>query len=126
MIEVFSGAGRLTSAVKELGLPCFPIDIKNDPNDDMLVAKNRCHLYNIIRSGRVYFIWISMPCAFYSNACKPGEENLHPHANNGRSGGSLRRLRAQAELLKFSASLIELCRLSSVPWAFENPWSSRC
>ena len=133
MVEVFSGTGRISQAVRDLHVPCFPIDISNDPRDDVLSAKTRGHLYNVIKSGRVVFVWISMPCISLKPVHKSGDELSQPYLYVDRSGRSfhhgghqLRSVRTQQALLQFSASLIKLCRQFSVAWTFENPWSSLC
>ena len=74
-LEVFSGTARLTSAVRQLGIPCLPpIDItlcEEVPSAfDVLDCDNWSFIMKLISCGAVLFIHFGTPCNSFSAARK--------------------------------------------------------
>lgn len=133
MLEVFSGCGRLSKACQHLGLPMFPIDIIHGDGDDVLKPNVRNHIFSLVRQKRVTFVWIGMPCTTFSIARRhdglgpgPLRSDSYPMGLPGLSEKDNRKLRQGNALLYFTFELIQLCQRVGVPWALENPDSSRC
>ena len=70
-VEIFSGVGRLTSAVQNVGVPGEAFDILDDPSFDMTDEGFLDKIQSYIRSGRLKYIHFGMPCETFSPARWP-------------------------------------------------------
>lgn len=132
-LEVFAGSARLSAAIKRRGYPCFPLDVCIDPFDNVLDIKVRSHIFGLIRKRRITFIWIGMPCTSFSVARRndgigpgPLRSDTYPMGLPHLLPHDMKKVKEGNLLLEFSYNLIVECNRYNVPWALENPGSSRC
>ena len=133
VLEIFSGVGRLTRSLCELGIQAFGIDIVHGPMHDVLDPMVQARLFRLIRKGQVQFVWLGMPCTTFSIARRndgigppPLRSDSRPHGLPNLAGGQLQKLREGNALFGFSMDLIKECQRCKIPWALENPATSRC
>lgn len=132
-LEVFAGSARLSTAIRSRGYPCFPLDVCIDPCDNVLDVKVRSHIFGLIRKHRITFIWIGMPCTSFSVARRndgigpgPLRSDTHPMGLPHLLPHDMKKVREGNLLLEFCYNLILECNRYNVPWALENPATSRC
>ena len=133
MLEIFAGSGRLSSAARRKGIPMFPVDILIDAQDDVLNHRTRQHIFSLISTGKVAFVWIGMPCTTFSRARQhdglgppPLRSDSQPLGLDNLRPRDRKKLHEGNALFFFAVNLIKLCLLHNVPWALENPATSRC
>lgn len=133
MLEIFAGSGRLSSAARRKGIPMFPVDILIDAQDDVLNHRTRQHIFSLISTGKVAFVWIGMPCTTFSRARQhdglgppPLRSDSQPLGLDNLRPRDRKKLHEGNALFFFTVNLIKLCLLHNVPWALENPATSRC
>ena len=109
------------------------MDVLRDSLDNVLHASTKFRIFNLVSQGKVLFVWIGMPCTTFSIARKAGDggpppvrSDLEPMGISGLRGRNLQKVLEGNQLLFFSLELIRLCNRHRVPWALENPHSSRC
>ena len=131
-IEVFAGTARITSALRDRGLHCLPLDICISPEHDVLDATVEHCIFNWIRGRRVKFVWIGMPCTSFSAARKadlvgpgPLRSSSEPFGVAGLSRTDWRKVKQGNLLMYFTIRLIRLCDAFEIPYVLENPSSSR-
>jgi hypothetical protein len=69
-LEVFAGTARITKSLQQRGIQAFPVDICISPFHNVLDSKLEHRLFNLVRTGRVSFVWCGMPCTSFSRARK--------------------------------------------------------
>ena len=115
-LEIFSGTGRLTGAIKECGRACLrPIDAQNGEHHDLRRRASQRALLSFIRAGWVSYVHLGNPCTVFSGA-------RHFISNQVRAR---ERERVGIELGMFSAEVISTCKRFNVHWSLENPRNSR-
>ena len=132
-LEVFSGDGGLTAALKTMGLEAHAIDIRHGEGHNVLDPDVKAHIFKLVRRGMVKFVWIGMPCTTFSLARKyddlgppPLRSNSQPRGLEGLSRSQQRVLDNGNALFDFSISLVQCLNRCRVPWALENPATLRC
>eukprot|EP00438_Fugacium_kawagutii_P034634 Skav232689 [mRNA] locus=scaffold2892:36534:39881:+ [translate_table: standard] len=115
-LEVFSGTGRLTAAVDQAGLPALDgLDYLNGPEFDLRRRRTQKLVLQWLRKGFIGFLHLGTPCTIWSRA-------RHNVKNSART-----RIKEETgvEMALFSSELIETCIDYGIPYALENPRSSR-
>lgn len=130
---VFAGSGRLTSTLKELGINAHALDILTDPLDDVLSPKVKFKIFDLVKRGIILFVWIGMPCTTFSVARRHDGVGPPPLRSDAQPMGldflrphDKKKLKEGNALLLFTYDLALCCMRYGVPWAIENPASSRC
>lgn len=133
VLEVFAGSGRLTSTLKELGINAHALDILTDPLDDVLSPKVKFKIFDLVKRGIILFVWIGMPCTTFSVARRHDGVGPPPLRSDAQPMGldflrphDKKKLKEGNALLLFTYELALCCMRYGVPWAIENPASSRC
>ena len=139
-LEVFSGSGHLSSAMKRRGFLVLRWDILNGESWDLLLRKNQQLIRGWLAEGVVAAIHIGTPCQSLTRARDRG-----PIKAVGQTGWPSRlrsdefpwglpqlvnppdliAVRVGNQLARFSASLLEHARFYRVPCTVENPAGSR-
>ena len=115
-LELFSGVGRLSKALRELGLVTGPcVDILNGAEFDLTRRKTQLTILRWVREGRFWFVHLGTPCTVWSVARK-GITN-HRKARAKELLG--------VDMAIFSSEVIRECRRCRVAWSLENPATSR-
>ena len=111
-LELFAGSAALTEGVLERGgLVAHPIDVRFGEEHDLTKPSVQKTILSWIYGRRVGFVWLGTPCTSFSIAKKGTSE--HGKAHDSRS------------TVAFSCRVIEVCTSLGIPWAVENPKSSR-
>ena len=131
-LEIFSGSGRLASAVgKTCGWPCLLWDITLGDDYDLTKRCNQWKILEWVRSGLVRAGHLGTPCNSFSRArdqpggppplrsdMQPlGLPNLKPHDAKKVHLGNI--------LMRFSVRLMILACVLNLPFTLENPRRSR-
>ena len=115
-LEIFSGSGRLTAAVKSLEAAVLsPVELKLGGHFDMRRRTSQETVLSWVRSGRVAYLHLGTPCTVFSRA-------RHNIVHRQRAE---EKERVGLELALFSIELIVACIRYGVKWSLENPRSSR-
>lgn len=115
-LELFSGSGRLTAAVKQLGCACLTaVDITGGKDFDLRRRSTQLVILAWIKSGRIKYVHLGTPCTVFSRA-RHNIKNMQRAHDREREG---------VEFALFSAEIIETCERYSVWWSLENPRYSR-
>ena len=130
-LEIFAGTGRLSIALKKVGITCFPIDTCIFPSHNVLLQDVEYSIQNFIRSGKVKFVWLGMPCTTFSRARKYDGVGPGPLRTDGFIWGlpslcsrDQHKLRQGNELFLFSLRILKLCDRLHIPFIIENPFGS--
>ena len=115
-LELFAGTGRLSRAVADAGAPVLEaVEVLNDPAFDLRRRQTQRLILSWIKSGTIGFVHLGTPCPIWSRA-RHGVRN------------TLRNLAREAEgveLALFTCEVILARNKNRIPWALENPKSSR-
>ena len=131
ILELFSGTGRLARCLVKKGFSCKTFDITDDPSQDILDDKAFASLCQLVRSGRLKFVWIGIPCCTWSRARRPGwgppplRSDFYLLGYPDLRGKNRAKVRAHNQIMYRTAELVRLCKLHGVRYAVENPDSSR-
>ncbi len=137
-IEIFSGTGGLSGAVKAGGVLIYTFDIKKCKKGNILNKDTYRTIRGLIKSKNCLGVWFGMPCGTFSTArdhvktdgseprrirgttpetvLKPEKyctSNERSHVINGN------------RVLYRMLDIIRLCIAEKVPWYIENPRRSR-
>ena len=116
-LELFSGSGNLTNAVKKCGIPCLePIDIRNGVHCDLTRRKTQKLILRWIEKGAIGWVHLGTPCAIWSQARKGVKDSSREICAKDLMG---------VELALFSAEVISICNRVGVQYTIENPSSSQ-
>ena len=134
-LEIFSGTARLTSAVRDLGIPCLPpIDItlcqEVPAAFDVIEAHNWEFVMQLISCGAVAFLHLGTPCNTFSAARKedggppPLRSEVFPEGLPDLAGDNLAIATLGNFFLDRSAEAAEAIVRSGGDFSLENPlWS---
>jgi hypothetical protein len=130
-LEIFAGSARLSAAMRRTGIAIYPIDTCLFPSHNVLAGNLEERILSWIRSGRIEFVWLGMPCTTFSQART--WDSLGPVPLRtwqqlwGRSGLNVydrTKLKTGNALLVFSLRIFAACCHYNVPVALENPKTS--
>ena len=108
-LELFSGDGFLTGALRQLGLHTLPpMDVKFGAHCDLTCKKVRSTVIGWLRSGRIWCVHLATPCTRWTTARTTGRKEPQ---------GSL-------EVAIFSARVLRVCRQLGIRVSLENPRTS--
>eukprot|EP00438_Fugacium_kawagutii_P025342 Skav236504 [mRNA] locus=scaffold78:316727:320924:+ [translate_table: standard] len=130
-LELFAGTARVAAALCAIGICTFPIDICLFSSHDVLDKFVEHTITNWIRSHRISFMWIGMPCTTFSRARKhdglgPGPLRDPQHLWGLPGLGKRDRLKLSIgnSLFQFTIRIMRLCEKYNIPYALENPATS--
>ena len=130
-LEIFAGTARISAAMCKLGMPMYPIDICLFEGHDVLDKAVEHRILNWIRSGRVLFVWIGMPCTSFSRARKLDGLGPGPLRTSAYLWGlpylserDRKKVLSGNNLLLFTLRVLKVCEDMHVAYALENPLSS--
>ena len=130
-LEIFAGSARLSAAMRRTGIAIYPIDTCLFPSHNVLAGNLEERILSWIRSGRIEFVWLGMPCTTFSQART--WDSLGPVPLRtwqqlwGRSGLNVydrTKLKNGNALLFFTLRIFAACCHYNVPVALENPKTS--
>ena len=131
-LEVFSGSGRLASAVaKTCGWPCLLWDITLVDDYDLTVRKNQWKIFEWLRAGQIIAGHLGTPCNSFSRARdQPGgppplRSDSQPLGLPGLKPHDAKKVHLGNILLRFKVRLMILALVHFVPFTVENPRRSR-
>lgn len=115
-LELFAGSANLTQAVAHKNVPCLePLEIKNGVHCDLRRRQTQRLIIKWIEKGLIGFVHLGTPCTIWSRARRGVKDSPATFAKEA----------AGVELALFSAEVIIACDKFQVPYAIENPASSR-
>ena len=115
-LELFAGSANLTHAVAQHNIPCLePIEIKNGVHCDLRRRKTQRLIIKWIEKGIIGFVHLGTPCKIWSWARRGVRDSPATYAKEA----------AGVELALFSAEVIRTCNKFQIPYAIENPASSK-
>jgi len=130
-LEVFSGSGRLSSAVADRGMPTLLWDITLGEEYDLLRVKNRALILGWLKSRQVCAVHLGTPCQSFSRARDipggppPLRSDALPLGLPDRRPGDQRAIVMGNALMVFSATVLRSCARLQIPATMENPGRSR-
>ena len=141
-IEIFAGSGKLTAALRSIGLrDSFGIDAKLPPHlrspiikYDLLKPEHLALVQELIASPFCVYVHFAPPCGTSSRARliqRKGRWNppilrteRHPNGIPGLSGVLLARVQAANSLYQITCDLVEFCIQCEKYFSVENPGRS--
>ena len=115
-LEIFSGSGRLTAAVRDTGAATLsPVEVKLGAHFDMRRRSSQITVLAWVRSGRIAYVHLGTPCTVFSRA-------RHNISNFERAK---EKERVGLELALFTTEIILTCIKCGVGWSLENPRNNR-
>ena len=114
-LEVFSGSGRLSSALRSKGaLVAGELDIQHGITHDLTRKSTQRALLDFVLQGRLSYIHLGTPCTVFSIARK----GIRNH------GKARTKERIACELAFFTLRLVEAAMAVGTRWSIENPSTS--
>ena len=132
-LEMFSGGGAFSRsfrrAARRHGLPIFEWDIRWGAEHDLLNPRLQSLVRGWVRGGLVRLVWLGTPCTTFTsmqNMRKGGplRSRSHPFGVPGLPAHQQAAVTAGNCLLRFSISLLSICRRMGIPCMLENPHGS--
>ncbi len=115
-LELFSGCGNLTQAVKEAGMLTMPpFDILNGDIYNLLDPGVQDFIMGLLISGNVWWVHLGTPCTVWSRA-RHNIKNLKRARQKERQG---------VAFALFTCRVIRECLKRNIAFTLENPKSSR-
>eukprot|EP00438_Fugacium_kawagutii_P021633 Skav219591 [mRNA] locus=scaffold1719:13998:17447:+ [translate_table: standard] len=115
-LEIFSGTGRLSQSIADLGLATgVGIDNMNGPHHDLRRRSTQVLILNWLKTGRISYLHLGTPCTVFSRA-RHHIRNLERAQERERVG---------LEMAMFTVECIMTCNRYNIRWSLENPRSSR-
>ena len=126
VVEVFSGSGRLSAALRRQGWVCPGFDIKCGSNCDFCETKVLDRLLNWINVRWISGIWLVVPCSIYRSARQlergpiPVRTVEFPNGLPNLLASEQRLVDASNILIDHSILLARVAYRHFVPGGFEN------
>lgn len=115
-LELFSGCGNLTKAVKEVGLLTMPpFDILNGDIYNLLNPGIQDFIMGLLISGNIWWVHLGTPCTVWSRA-RRNIRNFKRARQKERQG---------IAFALFSCRVIRECLKRNIAFTLENPKTSR-
>lgn len=115
-LELFSGKGRLTEAFKKIGAATVHgIDYVNGSDFDLRRRSTQQLILRWIEKGIFGFVHLGTPCTIWSIARKGVKESATSRAKEELG----------IEMALFSSEVIRACNKHRIPFALENPRTSK-
>ena len=115
-LELFSGCGNLTQAVKEVGLLAMPpFDILNGDIYNLLDPGVQDFIMGLLISGNIWWVHLGTPCTVWSRA-RHNIKSLKRARQKERQG---------VAFALFTCRVIRECLKRNIAFTLENPKSSR-
>ncbi len=134
-IEIFRGCARLSRACANYGFAAFAFDIDYNAGCDVLQDRvwKKLKRFILKNQKRIVLIWLGTPCTSWSRARRhdggpPPLRDDHDYLMSGvpnLNSRDLQKVSLGNQLLDRSIDIIDLAISCSIPWALENPFSSR-
>ncbi len=130
-LEIFAGTARVSQAVSTPEHKMFPIDICLFPSHNVLCPRIEQKILTWVRSGRIWLIWLGMPCTTFSRARKNDGLGPGPLRSSdsiwglpGLSPKDQSKVSEGNALFYFTLRVLQTCIQYKVPFVLENPLSS--
>ena len=130
VLELFAGSCRFSSAASRSGELVISLDIRFGHDHDLTRQKVQNLVLGWVQAGFIKFLIAGFPCQSLSRARNiPGgppalRSAAHPTGIPGLQPVDAAKVALGNACLDFVVKLGRACRLSRIPAAFENPWSS--
>ena len=134
-LELFSGSGHFSRAMRRKlkKVWCFEVDSCHGPQFDLTSRSFQQHVFRLLRSGKVAYVWLGTPCSSWSRARRNDGHGPGPLRDDGAYLMGFPNLNAKDTakvhlgntLMRFSAKVFRICLSLKIPVALENPHTSR-
>ena len=129
-LDLFSGKGGLSKAVESFGGYSLQWDIKRGEAYDLTAKKNARKIIDWMRGGKIWGTHLAMLCKSWSMARRGGtapplRSKKRPWGLPGLSAEDKEKARIGNVLLEHSLTIMRVAKELGMPFAFENPHSSR-
>ena len=131
VLELFAGTARVTQAFRDVGIPAFPVDFCLHGAHNVLPKAVELKVIQLLKSQRVKFLWVGMPCTSFSHARKadgldpgPLRDSDHLHGLPNLTARDQQKVDTGNRLLLFTMRMLRLCEKHKINYALENPMSS--
>eukprot|EP00438_Fugacium_kawagutii_P020747 Skav227424 [mRNA] locus=scaffold1986:83849:88250:+ [translate_table: standard] len=115
-LEIFSGCGNLSKAVQQLGIPTLePLDYIHGSHADLRRRRTQQLVFEWLDRGLIGFVHLGTPCTIWSRA-RHNVRDSHTTRCKEETG---------IELALFSCEVIKRCIANGIPYALENPRTSK-
>lgn len=133
VVELFAGCANLSHACCREGFRALSLDILYGPGCDLLKSSVVSKLFHFLRNNWVALVWLGMPCNSWSRARKYDDLGPPPLRDDDEylwglpnlSKADQRKVQQGNQLLMATYNIIQYCIKHNIPWALENPWTSR-
>ena len=75
VLDSFSGEGGLAKKMRAQGLTVLEIELAHGPQFDLTRRTTQLYLMSLIRSGRVWYVHMGVPCTVWSQ-CRRNVQNF--------------------------------------------------
>lgn len=130
-LEIFAGTARISQAVSTDEHKMFPIDTCLFPSHNVLCPRIEQKILTWIRTGRIWLVWLGMPCTTFSRARKNDGLGPGPLRSSdfiwglpGLSSKDRNKVSEGNALFFFTLRILQACLQYNVPFVLENPLSS--
>ena len=130
-LEIFAGTARVSQALAQIGHTMYPLDICIFPSHNVLDPHVEGKILSWISSGRVWLVWLGMPCTTFSCARKndgkgpgPLRDSEHLWGLAGLPARDRHKLCEGNALFYFTLRVLQTCAALNIPFVLENPLSS--
>ena len=149
IFELFAGHAGLSAAAADLGCDVFPVDWAGNDHAplvpavpaDLSTPEGQAAVAALMRATPPDFVWLAPPCGTFSRARDrplpaaairagartpaPLRSDVHPLGLPSLSGDPFERVAKANALAAYAAACGEWCAERGVPFAIENPATSR-
>lgn len=130
-LDIFAGTARISRAVHSSDSPMYPIDTCLFPSHNVLLPSVEQKIFHWIRTGKVWLIWLGMPCTKFSRARKHDGLGPGPLRDDtclwglpGLSSYDRHKVSDGNALFFFTLRVLQMCVQYHIPFVLENPLSS--
>ena len=126
-VELFSGCGAFSAALRKRGYKVYSFDILQGPDGDLTRPSVRRRVYALLRSGMCLGLLAGVPCTSFSMALFPkdrGRSKEFPMGKPNLEERIAKKVKIGNRLLAISASFFSYCYAREIPVMWENPWCS--
>jgi hypothetical protein len=130
-LDLFAGAGSVGKKMAGLGYYVLPWDVNGGSNYDLTAKRNQSNFFGWIRGGLVAAAFSAFECKTFSRARdRPNgppqlRSNKFPLGVPNLSPGDNLKVQAGNSMLRFTVTMLLICRRFFIPAGAENPLTSR-
>ena len=130
-LEIFSGCGRLSRAMRKRlkAVQCIEIDNIHGPQFDLTSRKVQRDIFKLLQSGQIVYVWLRTPCNSWSRS-RRGPGSLRDDHDNiygfpWLKKADMQQIHVGNSLMRFSARVFRYCLAHGIPVTLETPHTSR-